>query len=101
MNLTPKIKYSFGGSLYRSSQQGGWYFVAMPQVLSKEIRKNLHWQEEGWGRMKAKAKILDLEWETAIWYDSKIKTYVLPLKAEIRKKANLEIGQKLDVVVCL
>lgn len=37
--------------------RGGGYFVSLPLEFSEEIRQNMKWQEEGWGRMKTKAKI--------------------------------------------
>lgn len=76
-----------------------WYFVSLPEEMSNEIRENLKFQEEGWGRMKAVAKIGDSQWETAIWFDTKRKTYLLPIKTAIRKKEN--IGVDSEVKVCI
>ncbi|MDD4087237.1 MAG: DUF1905 domain-containing protein, partial [Bacteroidales bacterium] len=50
--------------------------------------------EEGWGRLKATAEIGKSVWKTAIWFDTKHQTYILPLKAEIRKKRRDRTGQK-------
>jgi len=58
-------------------------------------------QEEGWGRMKTKAKIRETLCDTAIWYDTKLGTYILPIKAVIRKKEKIEIGNILDVEITL
>lgn len=67
--------------------------------MAMEIRTHLKWQEEGWGRLKAKAMIGDTEWETAIWFDTKAGTYLLPLKAAVRSKTNLEVGKNTKVTV--
>jgi hypothetical protein len=69
--------------------------------LSNEIRGNLQWQEEGWGRLKAIAKIGNSEWNTAIWFDTKHSTYLLPIKAEIRRKEKIELNQMLEISICL
>jgi hypothetical protein len=37
--------------------------------------------------------------KTAIWFDTKVNTYLLPLKAEIRKKENFEIGKNIEAIV--
>lgn len=90
--MSVKIKYQFTGKIWQyKAEKGGWYFISLPIEISSEIRKLLQWQEEGWGRLKATAKINATEWETAIWFDSKVKTYLLPLKADIRKKEKLNI----------
>lgn len=96
-----KIKYEFKTEMWRHSSPGGWYFVSLPKMMSKEIRENHKWQEEGWGRMKALAQIAALKWETAIWFDTKKDTYILPIKAEIRKKSNLEINNKIEMSISI
>lgn len=95
--MNGKIKYGFSTKMWKHTSPGGWYFVSLPKTLSKEIRENLKWQEEGWGRMKAFAQIGELIWETAIWFDTKMDTYVLPVKSEIRKKRNLETNQDIEM----
>jgi Domain of unknown function (DUF1905) len=91
--MTGIIQYNFSSKIWKHSAPGGWYFVSVPKEISEEIRRNLKWQEEGWGRLKVSAKIEAIQWQTAIWFDSKQNTYLLPLKSEIRKKANLEMNQ--------
>ena len=69
------------------------------QLANFEIRENLGWQEEGWGRLKAFAEIGTSKWQTAIWFDTKYKTYVLPLKADIRAKEKLELNMVIKSTV--
>lgn len=93
------VKYEFKGEPWQYSDQGGWYFVSLPQQLSIEIRNHFKKEEEGWGRLKTTAKIGNSEWKTAIWFDTKKHTYLLPLKAEIRKAENLGFGKKVNIVI--
>lgn len=97
--MSGKIKYEFSGKTWQHSSPGGWYFVSLPKEMSKEIRSLLKSEEEGWGRLKAVAKIGLSEWKTAIWFDRKNETYLLPLKAEIRKKEHIEATKQIDVVI--
>ena len=97
--MNSKIKYEFFARVWQYSSTGGWYFISLPVSISKEIRENLKWQEEGWGRMKATAQIGNHKWETAIWFDTKINTYLLPLKASIRKKENLEVDGIVNTII--
>jgi len=94
-----KIKYQFSAKLWRHAPEGGWYFVTIPKEISKEIRTHLQWQEEGWGRMKASATIKDHKWNTSIWFDTKTKNYVLPIKAEVRKKLAIKIDDLLNLSI--
>lgn len=87
--------------MWKHKGNGGWHFVTLPKALSKTIRKVHGQSEEGWGRLKAVARIDKSEWRTAIWYDSKYESYLLPVKADIRKQENLQSGNKLHVKLSL
>ncbi len=97
--MTNKIKYEFSAKAWQHAAPNGWYFVSLPTAMAIEIREHLQWQEEGWGRLKASAQIGNSLWETAIWFDTKHKTYLLPLKAAIRKKECIEADKELNVTV--
>ncbi len=94
-----KIKYEFTAEVWKYSGPNGWFFVSVENKISHEIRENLQWQEEGWGRLKATAKIGNSTWKTSIWFDTKKNTYFLPLKAEIRKKEKIEAGMNYFVTI--
>ena len=93
------IKYEFTAKPWQFTGPAGWYFVSLPEKLAKEIRDALKSEEEGWGRLKVTAKIGNSEWKTAIWFDTKMRTYLLPLKAEIRKKENIIIGKNVKIIL--
>jgi hypothetical protein len=96
-----KIAYKFKDNprLWPFSPSTWCPYVALPKEMAIEIRENLKWQEEGWGRMKAIAKIGNSEWQTSIWFDTKHDTYILPIKAEIRKKEKIEIDKKTEISI--
>ncbi|MCK3685749.1 DUF1905 domain-containing protein [Maribellus sp. YY47] len=93
------VKYTFKAEPWQYKAPGGWFFVSFPADLAEEIRNMFRSEEEGWGRLKATAKIGNSEWKTAIWFDTKQNTYFLPLKAEIRKKENIATGKEIQVTV--
>lgn len=98
--VTPfNIEYRFSAEPWAYSGQGGWIFVSLPKKHSNEIRRHFKGEEEGWGRLSVMAKLGSTEWKTAIWFDTKADTYLLPLKAEIRKKEKVELGKKLDIAI--
>jgi hypothetical protein len=94
-----KIKYDFLESVWQHTAPGGWYFISLPESISHEIREALRSEEEGWGRLKATAEIGKNRWETAIWFDTKKNTYLLPLKAVIRKSEGISAGNRVNVTV--
>ena len=96
------IKYEFSAKVYYHSTSAdmiGWTIVSLPKEISVDIGNNFKQLEQGWGRMKITAKIGDSEWQTAIWFDTKQDTYLLPLKASIRKKENVVIDKEAEIVI--
>lgn len=49
--------------------------------------------------MKAHARIGNSEWQTAIWFDTKLNTYLLPLKAEIRRKEHIDCLKNITIQI--
>ncbi len=93
----PGIRYTFSAKVWYSE----WYFVSLPKDSSKEIRIHFKGFEEGWGRLKAVAKIGNSEWKTAIWFDTKQETYLLPIKADIRKKEKIAVDHEVEITLWL
>ena len=71
---TKGIKYEFNAMPWKYAGPAGWVFVSIPDQMSKEIRKTFKNEEAG-------------------WFDSKMNTYLLPLKSEIRKKEKLDLDK--------
>jgi hypothetical protein len=97
--MPQKIKYTFQARVWRHGGKGGWCFISMPVEMATEIREHLKGEEEGWGRMKATAMIGTTQWDTAIWFDTKHNTYLLPIKADVRKKEKILVDAIVDVAV--
>ncbi len=89
------IPFQFEAQLWKYSGKSGWHFLNIPTEISKEIRSMFKSEEEGWGRLKTKATIHTFSWDTSIWFSSKDNMYLLPVKSEIRKKAQLRTGDIL------
>jgi len=66
--------------------------VALPADISAEIFEISEGLTNGWGSLKVEARIGSTVWRTSIFPDSKLGIFELPLKAEVRKKNNLDVG---------
>jgi hypothetical protein len=89
--------YSFRSELWRYKGAAGWHFLTLPDGVSRKIRRNHGHSEEGWGRLKVAARIGGSDWVTAIWYDSKYRAYLLPVKAVVRKAEKIKAGSRVSV----
>jgi hypothetical protein len=49
--------------------------------------------------MKVMARVGSSEWQPSIWFDTKHDTYLLPLKAAIRKKERIMPDNDVEVSI--
>ena len=92
-----KDVYTFSAKVWYSE----WFFVSLPKDMANEIRAHFMHMEEGWGRLKVTAKIGDSEWNTAIWFDTKNETYLLPVKKAIRAKEKIAIDDIVAITLSI
>ena len=82
---------------------GGWHFITLPERHAATIRSSLHSRPQGFGSVRVRATIGKTSWKTSIFPDGKSGSYVLPVKAEVRRKESLEDGDlaglTLDVML--
>lgn len=68
---------------------GGWRFLVLPEKESREIKENFKAQTKGWGSLPVSVTVRNTTWDTSIFPDKRSGTYLLPLKAKIRKAENI------------
>lgn len=62
-----------------------WYFVTLPKTIAREIDFEHGHHKAGFGSLRVKVTIGSTSWQTSIFTDTKSNSYMLPLKAEVRK----------------
>jgi hypothetical protein len=79
------------------AMKGAWHFITLPKKVSAEIKKKFgDTLKKGWGSVPVTVKIKQTVWQTSIFPDKKIGCYILPLKAEVRKKEKLGAGSNVN-----
>lgn len=80
----------------------GWHFLTVPKKHSDEIKKKFGANARGWGSLPVTVTIGKTSWRTSIFPDKKAGAYLLPLKAEVRRKEKLadedEVSYTLVIV---
>lgn len=83
-------RFSFSGNVWLyPSNAGAWHFVTVPKNISTSISERFGKVKRGWGSLPIEAKIGKTVWKTSIFPDSKSGTYILPLKALVRKSEGI------------
>ena len=87
----------FEGTVHRWRNNDGIFLVILPKDLSDDIKEISEGMTNGWGSLKVEAKLGSVVWRTSIFPDSKTGCFDLPLKAEVRKKNNIDEGSAVKV----
>jgi Domain of unknown function (DUF1905) len=79
--------------------EANWHFVNLPKKQSEVIRNRFGAFKRGWGSLPVTATIGKTAWKTSIFPDKKSGTYLLPLKADTRKREKLDAGKNIAFTV--
>lgn len=71
-------------------ENAAWHFVSVPEKQSADIKKNFNAVKRGWGSLRVVVTLGKSKWKTSIFPDKRSGTYLLPLKAEVRKKEDIQ-----------
>lgn len=78
----------------------GWQFVTIPKKQSKAITQTYGTMKKGGGgSLPVLVTIGKTTWKTSIFPDKKIGAYLLPLKVEVRKKAGVNVGDNVTIIL--
>ncbi|MCF7843534.1 DUF1905 domain-containing protein [Candidatus Gracilibacteria bacterium] len=81
-------KYKIKSKVWLYSGQTAWHFVGIPKKESEEIKKKCK-IKIGFGSVPVMVTLGKTKWKTSIFPDKRSGTYLLPIKAEVRKKENI------------
>ena len=76
--------------------KGSWVFATVPVDEADEIKEIVP-RRRGFGSVKVLASVGGVAWTTSIFPDSKTDTFVLPVKAAVRKKAGVDLGDVVEI----
>lgn len=82
--------------IWKGEAAGRWYFVTVPEEHSGEIKAHAFGTPRGFGSVRVEATIGRVTWRTSV-FPLNSGGYLLPVKAEVRKKAELAAGDEVTV----
>lgn len=98
--MSSKIKkYKFKSEVWLYPGMAGWHFVSVSKKESKQIKKDFGVFAKGWGSIPVQVTIGTSKWRTSIFPDKRTETYLLPVKAVIRKKERIFDKDKIVVQI--
>ena len=89
------MKIDFSAKIWFWQGPAPWYFVTVPEESYSVLKEMAAAVTYGWGMIPAKVLIGKTEWETSLFH--KDNSYVVPIKANVRKSENIDEGDLVTV----
>ena len=85
-----------------SEGKGSWHFLTIPADEALEIRMEsaASGVRRGFGSVRVEARINGIAWRTSI-FPQKSGGYLLPVKADVRRRAGIAAGDDVTVSIDL
>ena len=81
-----------------SGESASWHFISVPQEQADEIRAHGLMSRGGFGSVRVEARSGDVTWRTSV-FPVKAGGYILPVKADVRRKAGIAAGDTVSVAL--
>jgi 3-hydroxymyristoyl/3-hydroxydecanoyl-(acyl carrier protein) dehydratase len=81
-----------------SGAGGSWHFIAVPPGQCDEIRAHALGSPRGFGSVRVAAAIDDVRWQTSV-FPQKSGGYLLPVKADVRRRSGIAAGEVVTVAL--
>lgn len=91
-------RFAFAAKLWRyPGETAAWHFVTLPKDISAQMRTLSQGLRNAFGSLRVIATIGDTTWRTSVFADTKVGAFLLPVKAEVRKKQKIAHGDAIKV----
>jgi hypothetical protein len=92
------VTFTFAAEAWLSPGEAGWHFVTLPADVADEIRVRTA-GERPFNSVPVTVTVGATSWDTSLFADRKSASYLLPLKAEIRRRERIAAGDPVKVTV--
>jgi hypothetical protein len=86
------VRYEFDAEVWLYPGDAAWHFVSLPIEVADGLRK-MGPPARGWRSMRVRVSVGETSWRTSVFPHAESGSFVLPLKAEVRRHEAIEAGQ--------
>lgn len=89
------MAFVFTGELISWRGPAPFHFIRVPAAHCERIREAASLVSYGWGMIPVSAEVAGVSWRTSMW--PRDGAYLLPVRADVRRQAGLELGAVAEV----
>lgn len=94
-----RARYTVRAKAWLYSANGGWHFLTLPSKQAAAIRALFARGARPFGSIPVSVTIGETGWRTSLFPDRKAGSYLLPIKASVRKSEQIEDGTMVTAVI--
>lgn len=99
--MTIGAEHEIDAEVWVHAGDAPWHFVTLPHDVADEIRARAEGEHRPFGSVPVQATIGSTTWSTSLFADTKAASYLLPVKAEVRRRERIAAGDRVRVRVAL
>jgi len=92
------MRYEFEAEVWRWKEDAAWHFVTLPADCAEGL-KALRGRAPGFGSIRVRVETGGTAWRTSLFPDRRSGSFLLPLKADVRRREGLEAGRSARFAV--
>ena len=93
------MRLEFSGPVYEWRGPAPHHFVDVPEAEAGMLESVSEMVTYGWGMIPVVVEIGATEFTTSLW--PKDGGHIVPLKAEVRRKENIELGDVIEIALTI
>jgi hypothetical protein len=97
--LLVATQFRFTSSVWAHDDVGGWHFLTLPTAVAQELRDEVPPAGPGFGSIRVTVTLGCSTWDTSVFPDKAGRSFVLPVKKDVRRANQLLAGDAVDVAL--
>ncbi len=93
------FRCSFSGELWKYGGDSSWWFICLPVEDAEDIERFCSHRKRNFGSIRVNVTIGETSWQTSLFRDTKSNSYLLPVKAAIRRKEEMVEHTVYEVMI--
>ncbi|WND02581.1 DUF1905 domain-containing protein [Temperatibacter marinus] len=95
------LEFTFTARIWLwTAEKASWHFVTLPKENADQV-KMFQPSRRGFGSVKVDVQIGETQWSTSIFPSKETDSYILPIKAAVRKSEKLGLDESVDLTIRL
>ena len=91
--------YTVTSKVWRYPGMAGWFFAYVDRKQSGVLKEKYAKKAAGFGSIRVSVTLGKSKWKTSIFPDKQSGTYLLPLKASVRRTEGIDEGDEIVFTV--